>query len=274
MMLTDVPECVFGHSIAPLLALNDLYRLAHSSRAMSLIAKQSIQKILLKDSVMMDLVEQAAYGVVANTGLPIDFHLVQIPGSKVHQHINFIGTLPRPGTSPLDQRRGARGATFSEISVFDGHLTVDRGLAWRFPGQEDEVQVKFVFMLPRQESILGLGCYRIASIDGRNEFVSGNMLGDCRTSLDHRGGVSFRHVMQEWGFQATYWEEDRADYWDRTGDDDDGWGSVDDDDEGGSIQHDNTGDEVIVVDDIEMGHHNSDDCILLGDDDCMIIESA
>ena len=72
MMLTDVPECVFGKSIAPLLALDDLYRLAHSSRTMSLIAKQSIQKIVQRDFAMTDLIEQAAYRVVANTGLPID----------------------------------------------------------------------------------------------------------------------------------------------------------------------------------------------------------
>jgi hypothetical protein len=271
MMLTDVPECVFGKSIAPLLALDDLYRLAHSSRTMSLIAKQSIQKIVQRDFAMTDLIEQAAYRVVANTGLPIDFHLVKVPGSKVHRPIKFIGTLQNPRTNPSDQQPPSseqRGANYSVISVFDGHLTVDRGLVWRFPGQEDEVQVKFVFMLPRQESIMGLGCCRITSIDGRNEFILGNMLGDSRNSLDHCGGVSFQQVMQEWNFAATYWEEDRMDYWDRADDDD----SVDDD-EGGSID-DNISDEVIVVDDIETGQHNTDNCILLGDDDCMIIEDA
>ena len=50
-MLTDVPKCVFGKCIAPLLALDDLYRLANSSRAMSLIAKASIQNILEKISI-------------------------------------------------------------------------------------------------------------------------------------------------------------------------------------------------------------------------------
>ena len=59
MMLTDVPECVFGKCIAPLLDLDNLYRLTHSSRAMpvSLIAMGSIEKIVQKDSAMMEPVE-------------------------------------------------------------------------------------------------------------------------------------------------------------------------------------------------------------------------
>jgi hypothetical protein len=108
----------------PFLALDDLYRLTHSSRAMSLIAKESIQKILRKDSVMMDLVQQAAYRVVTNTGLPIFFDLIKVPDSKVQLPIKLIGTLPDPRTNrSKSSNEQQREAIYSEISVLDGHLT-------------------------------------------------------------------------------------------------------------------------------------------------------
>ena len=265
-MLTDVPKCVFGKCIAPLLALDDLYRLANSSRAMSLIAKASIQNILEKDFDMTELVHEAAYRVATNIGLPIDFQEVRVLGSKVHPAIKFFGTIQNH-ENPL------RKDNYSEISIYDGHLTVDRGLVWRFPGQVDEVQVKFVFMLPRRESILGgLGCYSITSMDGRNEITLGNMSGGSRNCLDRTcGGESFQEVMREWDYAAKYWEDDRMDYWDREDNDND-WGSVDDD-EGDSMDY-SIGEEVIFVNDIDTGKRNTEDCILLGDDDCMIIEDA
>jgi hypothetical protein len=233
---------------------------------MSLITKESIQNILEKDFDMTELFHEAAYRVAINIGLPINFQEVRIPGSKVHPGINFIGTIQ-------NHENPRRGDTYSEISIHDGHLTIHRGLVWRFPGQVDEVQVKFVFILPRQESIPGgLGCYRITSMDGRNEITLGNMSGGSRNCLDQTcGGESFQEVMREWDYAARYWEDDRMDYWDRADDDND-WGSVDDD-EGGSVD-DSIGDEVIVVDDIETGQCSTEDCILLGDDDCMIIEDA
>uniref|UniRef100_A0A7S0QMV8 Uncharacterized protein n=1 Tax=Cryptomonas curvata TaxID=233186 RepID=A0A7S0QMV8_9CRYP len=262
MSLTDVPVDVFAKHMAPQLALDDMYRLAHTCRDMRLIAKPSIEMVEQKDMDMMKLLHEASSHVGANIGLPIQFDRVKVQGKPP---LTFDGTVQLPG---------GRETKYSEISIYDGYFTIDGGLVWRFPGHEDAMQVKFIFMLPRQEPVLGgRGFYRMKSKESIAEFIFGQMAGACRNSLTHEDdGVSFRQVMTEWYQSELYWEEERDNYWDQMDDDDD-WGDESiinqgsvDDDEGGNK------DEVIVVDDIEMGQR--DDCIILGDDDCMIVEVA
>ena len=149
MSLTDVPVDVFAMNMAPQLALDDMYRLAHTCRDMRLIAKPSIEMVEQKDMDMMKLLHEASCHVGAIIGLPIQFDCVKVQGKPP---LTFYGTVQHPG---------GRETKYSEISIYDGHFTIDGGLAWRFPGHEDEMQVKFVFMLPRQEPILGgPGYYR------------------------------------------------------------------------------------------------------------------
>jgi hypothetical protein len=262
MSLTDVPVDVFAQHMAPHLALDDMYRLAHTCRDMRLIAKPSIEMVEQKDMDMMKLLSEASSHVRANIGLPIQFDCVKVQGKPP---LTFNGTVQHPF---------GRETKYSEISIYDGHFTIDGGLVWRFPGHEDEMQVKFVFMLPRQEPVLeGRGFYSMKSKESVAEFIYGAMADACRNSILHEDdGVSFRQVMNDWYQSELYWKEERDDYWDQMDDDDD-WGdesiinqgSVDDDEEGNK-------DEVIVVDDIETGQR--DDCIILGDDDCMIVEVA
>ena len=264
MSLKDVPVDVYAKHMAPQLALDVMYRLAHTCRDMRLIAKPSIEMVEQKDMDMMKLLPEVSSHVRATIGLPIQFDRVKVQGKPP---LTFNGTVQYPF---------GRETKYSEISIYDGYFTVDGGLVWRFPGHEDEMQVKFVFMLPRQEPVLGgRGFYRMKSKKKESvaEFVFGPMTGDCRNSLAHvDDGVSFRQVMNDWYHSELYWEEDRDNYWDQMDDDDD-WGDESiinqgsvDDDEGGNK------DEVIVVDDIETGQR--DDCIILGDDDCMIVEVA
>ena len=98
-------------------------------------------------------------------------------------------------------------------------------------------------------------------------------------------GETLQHVVEEWDFSTAYWEDDRMDNWDISDEELDWDLPVDDDDVGSMddahneriiddarIANVNISHEVILVDDI--GERETDDCILLGDDDCMIIEDA
>jgi hypothetical protein len=177
MSLKDVPVDVYAKHMAPQLALDDMYRLAHTCRDMRLIAKPSIEMVEQKDMDMMKLLPEVSSHVRATIGLPIQFDRVKVQGKPP---LTFNGTVQYPF---------GRETKYSEISIYDGHFTIDGGLVWRFPGHEDEMQVKFVFMLPRQEPVLGgRGFYRMKSKESVAEFIFGAMTGDSRDSLTHDDG--------------------------------------------------------------------------------------
>ena len=172
MSLTDVPVDVFAKHMAPHLALDNMYRLAHTCRDMRLIAKPSIEMVEQKDMDMMKLLPEASSHVGASIGLPIHFDRVKVKGKPP---LTFEVTVQHPF---------GRETKYSEISIYDGYFTIDGGLVWRFPGHEDEMQVKFVFMLPRQEPVLeGRGFYSMKSKESVAEFIYGAMAGACRNSF-------------------------------------------------------------------------------------------
>ena len=272
-MLTDIPPCVFMSGIAPWISLKDMIRLGCASKTMDIITKEAVQKIVLKDRDLRELAESAAYEVVKHTGLPIDFTWeVSDLEKKKPVLIKYIG---RQWTSPGNLQHIA---PFSEIDIWDGVVTVGSGFAHKFPGQKEEVKVIFRFMLPRQESISGRGCYSIASMDGLFLSQVGNM--NAKDSLDDDDGVTFDEAMDEWCYYAEFWKDKREDA---------GWGSASDDDcnDEFGMEDINDDDECIKGEHAEDDEHGVNtritfidisndtlDCILLGDDDCMIIEGA
>jgi hypothetical protein len=149
---------------------------------------------------MRELAEAAACEVVKHTGLPMDF-IWQVSASKNNKPApnKYIGRL---WTSPEDLHPIK---PFYEIDIWDGVLTVRSGFAYRFPGQKEEVNVVFRFVLPRQESISGKGYYSIASTDGL--FQVGNL--NARHSLHEDDGVTFDEAMDEWCYSADFWKHDR-----------------------------------------------------------------
>jgi hypothetical protein len=93
MSLKDVPVDVYAKHMAPQLALDVMYRLAHTCRDMRLIAKQSIEMVEQKDMDMMKLLPEVSSHVRATIGLPIQFDRVKVQGKPP---LTFNGTVQYP----------------------------------------------------------------------------------------------------------------------------------------------------------------------------------
>ena len=262
LLLTLLPDCVFMYAIQSLLSMKDLLVLACTCKRMDKCTARAIKEKVERDARLLPFAEALMERVNVHTGLSIPFSIDHF--RRIRKAIVYNG---------CDAWFGC------VVTIFDGKLTVVGGPSCRF-----SVDSRY----PMSSS--AACCLTIDSIEAGEATT---FMGEARYNIDQSykfpNGTSFDAILDFFPPKADYFLDARH-YaqqesarvaqemlirMKRT------LQSMDDLDEaeaGGTETRDDDcillgDDDCLIVEDART-KSKDDDCVLLGDDDCHIVEDA
>ena len=266
LVLSLLPDCVFMHAIQSLLSMKDLLVLACTSKRMSNCTASAIKEKVDRDARLLPFAEALMERVKVHTGLSIPFSIDRF--RRIRKAIVYHGySVPsRYRTIPT-----------SVVTIFDGKLTVERGLSclisldYRFPTVYASCSLTI--------DIIEAGEVKTFKGEARHNHA-------CYKFPD---GTSFEAMLESFQPMAAYFMGARkeasaleqAEIAEKLAQCKKILESMDDLDEalaGGTETRDDDcfllgDDDCFIVEDARTKTRD-DDCILLGDDDCYIVEDA
>ena len=255
-MLANLPGFVITQGIMPLLPMHNLCMLQCASKVMRKYADKPIQKKMERDARMLPFVEALRARVQAHTGLPIYFSFNRREGAG--KAITYRGHL------------GKRLVANSIITILDGRITLERGLSFRFSSGESEV-------------ILVLDMTEVGHVKTL-KYEIWSLEGECFKVPD---GTAFEELLEMFELNSKFYEWDRKGWEVEKKELPVGWDGFEDDrrermqepsvaaiEADVETVNDISSNEVIEIIDTVATGRRDDDCIILGDDDCFIVEDS
>ena len=273
LLLSLLPDCVFMHGIQSLLSMKELLVLACASKRMSNCTASAIKEKVDRDARFLPFAEALMERVKVHTGLSIPFSIDRF--RRIRKAIVYHGySVPsRYRTIPT-----------SVVTIFDGKLTVERGLS---------CLISLDYRLPKVYASCSLTIDIIEAGEVKTFKGEARHNHECYKFPD---GTSFEAMLESFQPMAAYFMGARnaarneasaleqmrqAEIAEKLAQCKKILESMDDLDEGlagGTETRDDDcillgDDDCFIVEDARTKTRD-DDCILLGDDDCHIVEDA